>query len=523
MTKGFHRVRAFIALNIALLILNLFSYFFVSRYSVELSQAQDILYCLKICTIGETCDVGICANPPSVTTSVATNIAESEALGNGSVDTDGGSGIIERGFVLALHASPTTADTQYIVMGTIGSFTQLFTSLSSGITYYYRVYATNGAYISYGEVASFTTASESAGTAGVSVLIGAPGPFISPFFAPLGLIPREELVRTLQPNPLSEPLAPYNTIKNIQLSRGVSISVNPARPVQTIFPDTYITFQGETNIRDAIIIIRSNMLQGADATTVADSEGKWKWIVPKILAPGNYSFIALAMSPVNANVRHTAKMEFFIESQKTFFIPYIFQSRKNSYSFTLISDNITTNNEKATADEKTIVMETEIQVPEEGFFPTNRITLDTKIINFDGKKKIVPMKVIIKDSQGKTVAQQEKDVSLGGIAEEETRIVMNTRLVPGEYIATTEMNQDNRKIISSNSFTVVPGTITLPSGFTINVRGLENGLFSGMLILIAMLILFFILLYREYIKSKNAQSLAEGILDKDLWQDKDII
>lgn len=522
-TPRFRKLRIFTIINLLLLAVNTASYFFVSRYSVELSQASDILYCLKICPVGETCNVGICANPPSVTTSVATNIAESQALGNGSVDTNGGSDITERGFVLALHSSPTTADTKFIVSGTTGSLTQLFTSLSSGITYYYRVYATNGAYTSYGEVASFTTASAS--TTGVSSIWGASGAFISPLYLPLGLIPKEEMVRNLNPNLPSEPPEPvYNTIKNIQLSRGVSmpvnIPVNLARPVQAVFPNTYITFQGETNIKDAIIIIRSNMLQGVNATTVADSEGKWKWIVPKILPPGNYSFTALAMSPVNANVRHTARMKFFIEPQKKIFIPYVFQPRKNSYRFTLISENITpTNDENTTVDEKTIVMETKIQAPEEGLFPTNQIALDTKIINLDGKKKIVPMEATIKDSQGKTVAQLKKNVSLKGIAKEETRFVMDKRIMPGEYVATTEMNYDDKKVISSDSFTVVPGTITLPSGFTINIKGLEDGLFSGIFILTVMLIIFFILFYREYIRSKNASKIAEN----DLWTDKEII
>lgn len=98
---------------------------------------------------------------PTVTTNAADTVATTTANGNGSVDSDGGAAITERGFVWSTSANPTTADNKLVVAGTVGAFSGSLTGLSSTTTYHYRAYAINSVGTSYGADTSFTTATAS--------------------------------------------------------------------------------------------------------------------------------------------------------------------------------------------------------------------------------------------------------------------------------------------------------------------------------------------------------------------------
>lgn len=102
------------------------------------------------------------ANPtattaPTVTTSAASSVLDISATGNGSVDSDGGSTVTERGFVWSTSVNPTTADSKVTVAGTTGSYTGSLTSLSASTTYHYRAYAINAIGTSYGADTTFVT------------------------------------------------------------------------------------------------------------------------------------------------------------------------------------------------------------------------------------------------------------------------------------------------------------------------------------------------------------------------------
>lgn len=99
------------------------------------------------------------ATAPSVTTNAATSILSTSATGNGSVDSDGGSAITERGFVWSTSVNPTTADSKVTVAGTTGSYSGSLTSLVASTFYHYRAYAINAIGTSYGADTTFTTTS----------------------------------------------------------------------------------------------------------------------------------------------------------------------------------------------------------------------------------------------------------------------------------------------------------------------------------------------------------------------------
>lgn len=97
---------------------------------------------------------------PSVTTSAVSNIDKFSATLNGSVNSDNGSTVTERGFVYSTNTNPVIGGagvTKVTVSGTLGGYSYNATSLSAKTTYYVKAYATNVAGTSYGSQTSFET------------------------------------------------------------------------------------------------------------------------------------------------------------------------------------------------------------------------------------------------------------------------------------------------------------------------------------------------------------------------------
>jgi hypothetical protein len=93
---------------------------------------------------------------PTVTTDSITNVSGTTATGNGTVVSDGGSTITERGICWSTSANPTTSDSKATAAGTTGSYSASLTGLSNGVTYHARAYATNANGTTYGSDLTFT-------------------------------------------------------------------------------------------------------------------------------------------------------------------------------------------------------------------------------------------------------------------------------------------------------------------------------------------------------------------------------
>ncbi len=98
---------------------------------------------------------GASSTIPSVTTNAVTNITDTSAQGNGSVDSDGGSTITERGFVWNTSPNPTTAGSKIVVSGTTGSYSGTLSGLSDFTQYHVRAYAINAVGTAYGSDVTF--------------------------------------------------------------------------------------------------------------------------------------------------------------------------------------------------------------------------------------------------------------------------------------------------------------------------------------------------------------------------------
>ena len=108
---------------------------------------------------GEEVDFTSGVVSPTVSTGSVTNITTTSAMGNGTVISDGGSPVTERGLCWSTNHNPSISGTHISAGEGSGEFTATMTHLSPNTSYYLRAYAINGAGTSYGEEVEFTTLS----------------------------------------------------------------------------------------------------------------------------------------------------------------------------------------------------------------------------------------------------------------------------------------------------------------------------------------------------------------------------
>lgn len=95
---------------------------------------------------------------PSLSTISAQTITDSSALLGGTLLSNGGAPILERGLVWSTSPSPLiTLPTKTVDSTALGTFTAILSDLEPGTTYFVRAYATNIEGTAYGNEISFTT------------------------------------------------------------------------------------------------------------------------------------------------------------------------------------------------------------------------------------------------------------------------------------------------------------------------------------------------------------------------------
>jgi sulfatase modifying factor 1 len=112
---------------------------------------------------------------PAVTLPTASLITIADATLGGTVTSDGGAAITERGVVYsptATNADPLIEGpgvTKVTATGTTGAFTAPVTGLTQGTHYNFKVYAINSKGTTYGSISAFTTLSNNANLSGLTL------------------------------------------------------------------------------------------------------------------------------------------------------------------------------------------------------------------------------------------------------------------------------------------------------------------------------------------------------------------
>jgi uncharacterized protein (TIGR02145 family) len=95
--------------------------------------------------------------PSSVLTNSPTLISTKCASLNGSITSNGGSQVSEKGFCWSVNSNPTISDNKIINQGNLSSFSDTIFGLNPNTIYYVRAYAINSKGTSYGNQQRFST------------------------------------------------------------------------------------------------------------------------------------------------------------------------------------------------------------------------------------------------------------------------------------------------------------------------------------------------------------------------------
>ncbi len=115
---------------------------------------------------------------PLISTTIPTHINVRTSISGGTVTSDGGAAVTERGICWSTSANPTTSNSK-ITSGTgEGAFTITITGLLSNTTYHVRAYAINSEGTSYGADEDFTTPKWTSAKYGVGLVVNSSGKII---------------------------------------------------------------------------------------------------------------------------------------------------------------------------------------------------------------------------------------------------------------------------------------------------------------------------------------------------------
>lgn len=105
----------------------------------------------------EISDPGGNALLPTLTTTVVSAITPTTAVSGGTISSDGGAAVTERGVCWGTATNPVVTGNHTTDGAGVGTFTSNITGLAASTTYFVRAYATNSTGTAYGNEVSFTT------------------------------------------------------------------------------------------------------------------------------------------------------------------------------------------------------------------------------------------------------------------------------------------------------------------------------------------------------------------------------
>lgn len=526
----------------ASLVLLFVVYGFVIGPAVFRGEAAQTLLCLRICAQGVSpCLPTTCANPAAATTQAVTAIAQTSATGNGTVTSDGGDTVTDRGMALATTTEPTTDDTVYVAStaGT-GSYSVSLISLTAATKYYVRAYATNGVGTSYGSTVNFTTLSVSGSTTPPPS-----GGSSAPSSGNLGKEPKNE-TKPEPKKPIADLLVPSKNVDNKpHVAFGVIEDIAGKKHVKTndtgrqTFSIKHPVFKGTTNIKNAHILIA---LYSAVvyATVDADAQGNWIWVASPSLADGEHTIVILAVSPDDQSVAVSANYTFIVATETPAPVtqpPATTPPSSNTNTQTSTPSQIPTTGEPSPATGGTsggvpeVTFTPETPVPgythdyvvnvqvlskPEDINKQGSVDIKTEVVSFNPDvTEPVQMTYTLYNSEGTQLFKEQKSITVTDKTVDYSRAVTSQPLEPGNYVVDVQMQFKGKSVGTSKVFEVKSYKVIDVPLIAVTERQLILGIQRSTTVVGLLLFVFLLLLYRE---RRFVRRATRQVNDTDLFQ-----
>lgn len=365
---------------------------------------------------------------------------------------------------------------------------------------------------------------------------------ISPITTPIGLVSQEQIGNALV---LAESAVPiYNEIKtiNITFDTTVDTAIDMVSEVDSIpvvaneipvIPasassggGSLLTFQGKTNIKNAIIIITLTSPQTFYATTRADDNGNWDWTPPENLLPGKHRLVVMAMSPSNAQIRQVYEMRFYVEAPLEEVAPAEPDISEPEAPESIIPGELLPP-EKLSPIEITkdiYILDLEVVPEEERIQPGSEISLVAEVASLNPivEEEVTLVFTINKNPNGRLIFKDKDILTLKDRVSVIKRLELKKTIEPGNYIATVQLTKKDITYLTSVGFIVkekeTESVVLLPGGIIVRQTEAQKGLFTSFIFLSLLLFFFVLLLWREYQQAKREVQIT----GRDLWRDGQI-
>lgn len=516
--KRLRFLRIAVAVNSALLAVSVVTYVFTADQLLYRTHATEELVCLRICAIGdEHCanNPG-CANTPTVTSDAVSSVSQARAVGQGTVTSDGGRVIAERGIVLGTSGNPTVNDTKFTTTGTTGTFTVTLTGLSPATTYYVRAFAMNIAGTSYGEGLSFTTLGEGVESTAAPAPVGA----ALPLPPPLTTLTEQMAERLLVPGSGAGEER-YIDVQYASSYKRAGVSVQEGEiPLLT---GLNITLSGTTNIKDAYIYlgIVSDVYYGV---TQADSEGRWTYTVSQQLSVGTHRVTIEAVSPYHPGL--TAQVSYALRIVEPSQVPAA--ERAEEPFVQLPTPDITKPGPYKVPAGSTkppippvpyterYAVQLHVLPPPRGFRPTNGLDVKADIISLHPiKREELTLTYTVYNEEGTRLFLKDKHISVQDFFSDQSRLVARLPLFSGQYLAIAALKSQAAVYSSTSVFTIPSPKVIELLSISFSAAEVREAAARVSWLFTTLLVLLLVLFIRERQEVRRA---LKHVLDQDLYR-----
>ncbi len=340
---------------------------------------------------------------------------------------------------------------------------------------------------------------DSSGQVSITAIVPAISPGSTTIVAPAGggfayapLAPKP--ANPVSPQPKVTVDVPGDAVfKSVKLSNGQIASL-------PLFTTQNPTFQGSTDIPNAIIFLEVHSFRIIRATTYADAAGRWSWAAQESISPGVHNLWMIVQDPQDAAIIAEVQFDFYID-QLALTKPRASLSKSQN----LIS---------LPADKSGNLFDLLVSIPTQfqSVAPGDDLVANIKLINFGsaGNPVDVTIQYLVEDADGKIIVESSQTVAVATQLSILKTFHTNPAIKAGIYKLTVRVPSKDVVAVSSVNFEI-QGAPVIPVGSAgkVNITFLYQTL-------LALLFLFALVAYYEYNKVSVLTHFIRKVDENDL-------